>query len=258
MHSRSLWLPPVEPHPTFGEWWETPGFSRPVFVMILTDGKRDIIAQNQQRSFMSQHILEKVSCPSCGSPIQLDQLTDKGEGAYIHCDACGSEFILRGHICPYCGAYHEQETAFCQQCGQTLIRRCPKCQKDNWIGNEYCLQCGAPLDILQLIVQRYNQGTAEHLDQQMESARALKEAEEAASRARQARLMEKERLRQEQIRRDLARRKAEEQKMYTYFLIGVIIIGILIAIVAILRSMGSEGAFPLPLDVPLLFDYVTI
>lgn len=208
---------------------------------------------------MSQHILEKVSCPSCGSPIQLNQLTDKGEGAYIHCDACGSEFILRGHICPYCGAYHEQEMSFCRQCGQSLIRRCPKCEYNNWIGNEYCLQCGAVLDILELIVQRHNHGTAGRLNLQMDKARALKDAEEAASRARQARLMEKERRRQEQIRRDLAERKAQEQKMYTYFLIGVVVVGVLIVIVAILRSLGGDGAFPLDaIDATLLFDYIAI
>jgi len=208
---------------------------------------------------MSQHILEKVSCPSCGSPIKLNQLTDKGEEAYIHCKACGSEFILRGHICPYCGAYHEQEAAFCRQCGQSLIRRCPKCGYENWIGNEYCLQCGAVLDILELIVQRQNQGTVGHLNRQMASAQALKDAEEVASRARRSRLMEKERQRQEQIRRDLEKRRDEEQKMYTYFLIGVIIIGVLIVVVAILRSLGGDGAFPLDaIDTTLLFDYVTI
>ncbi|MFP4395743.1 MAG: double zinc ribbon domain-containing protein [Anaerolineales bacterium] len=200
---------------------------------------------------MSQHLLEKVSCPSCGSPIQLDQLTDKGEGAYIHCGACGSEFILRGHICPYCGAYHKQEMAFCRQCGQGLVRRCPKCQQDNWIGNEYCIQCGAVLDILALIVQRHNQGTVGHLNRQMASAQALKDAEEAASRARRARLMEKERQRQEQIRRDLAERKAQEQKMYTYFLIGVILFGVLIIITTILRNLGGDGAFPISGDVIL-------
>ncbi len=208
---------------------------------------------------MSQHILEKVSCPGCGSPIKLNQLTDKGEGAYIHCDACGSEFILRGHICPYCGAYHEQEVAFCRQCGQSLIRRCPKCDYNNWIGNEYCLQCGAVLDILELIVQRHNQGSAERLNQQMERAQVLKEAEEASSRARRARLMEKERQRQEHIRRDLAERKAQEQKMYTYFLIGVMLFGMLIIVTVILRSLGGDGTFPL--DTPgttLLFDYMIV
>ncbi|HOU14388.1 MAG TPA: zinc ribbon domain-containing protein [Anaerolineae bacterium] len=181
---------------------------------------------------MNEHLLQKVACPNCNAPIDLRGQSTAG--AYVHCAACGSEFVLKGHVCPYCGAYHEQEAGFCRKCGAGLTRRCPKCSTINWIGDEYCVNCGAPLDILELIVQRHTQGTAGRLYQQMDEAQTIKEMEMAASQARMNRMLAEEREHQAAIRRRLLEQRRREKKVLTIVLGVAAVLVIIIIVVALL------------------------
>ena len=184
---------------------------------------------------MASHLLESITCPNCGAPIDLRiQSTD---GTRVDCEACGTQFILRGHTCPHCGTYHEQEASFCRQCGASLTRRCPQCNTVNWIGDEYCVHCGSPLDILELIVQRHNQDTAGRLYQQMEDGQKLKEAELAASQSRYNRMLEQERAEQAALRQRIVEQKRQEQKVLTIVLGVTVVVVIAIIVVAVVAGL---------------------
>ncbi|MCI0578618.1 MAG: zinc ribbon domain-containing protein [Chloroflexi bacterium] len=158
---------------------------------------------------MSDEIFQEVACPNCRNPLDVRQ----GHGKHITCDACGSEFLLRGHLCPNCSAYSNAEQSICGQCGMALTRICGKCRTPNWAGDEYCVQCGSPMDILDILKRQYTHSTAERLTDQMAEARRLKEIEELASERRMAELMAIEEQRQIELRRRLAQQKQQERTL---------------------------------------------
>lgn len=176
-------------------------------------------------------MLEQVACPNCQTPINLRKV--HAEGAYVECPACGGQFVLQGHVCPNCGTYHAQEVTFCRQCGLTMTRRCPQCETLNWIGDEYCVKCGVPLDIIEMIAQRLNQGTQSRLAEQMDTAQQLKQAEETASQVRLARMQEEERQWQLEVQQRLITQHEQEQKMLTGVLIasGIIFFIIMVTVI---------------------------
>ncbi len=176
-------------------------------------------------------MLQKISCPGCGQPIDLHSV--RTSGAQVECNACGSQLILRGHVCPYCGTYHEKVVSFCRQCGAGLIRRCPHCETVNWIGDEYCAECGAVLDILELVVQRHNLDTQARLYRRMEEAISLKEMENAASETRMARFVEEDRRRFAEIQRRRAAQLEQERKQ----LIAVAVFGSVFVIIMIIVAL---------------------
>ncbi|MBX3061288.1 MAG: zinc ribbon domain-containing protein, partial [Anaerolineae bacterium] len=105
----------------------------------------------------------EIACPNCLHPIDIRQ-----HGRHVTCDACQSQFVLDGHICPRCNAYHAQEQGFCGECGTPLTRVCQKCRTSNWAGDEYCKQCGAAMDILELLKVNYAQTTADRVQAHQE------------------------------------------------------------------------------------------
>lgn len=183
---------------------------------------------------MSNQYLQSMSCPGCGSPIDLRKQST--HGAYVACDACGSEFVLQGHVCPYCGTYHQQEVDHCRRCGAGLSRRCPQCTTVNWIGDEYCAHCGAPLDILELIVQRHNQDTKDRLYQQMDESQKVREAEVAASQARYNRMLAQEHAEQAALRQRILEQKQKEKKVLSIVLGIAAVIVVLIIVLTIVAG----------------------
>jgi len=112
-----------------------------------------------------------------------------------------------------------------------LSRRCPQCQTLNWIGDEYCRQCGAALDILEIIVHRHNESTQQRLYTHLEDAPRLKAEEEAAMQVRRERMMEQDRQRQIAIQRRIEERRARDKKLLNGMLVAAaVIVLILIAI----------------------------
>jgi hypothetical protein len=172
-------------------------------------------------------MLTEIACPNCLNPIDIRQYRQ-----YVTCNACGSQFLLAGHVCPSCNAYHQQPQPFCGDCGQALSRVCLKCQTSNWAGDEYCKNCGAAMDIFQLLQKNYAKTTADRLQQQMDSSAEIKATEQKASEQRMARMMADEQERQ----RDLARRRtAQRQKDQQLFLI-VGILAVLVTVIVILLT----------------------
>ena len=157
---------------------------------------------------MSEDFFVQLNCPSCTHPIDL-----KSQGQQIECPACRSQLLLDGHVCPNCGEYHRDESGFCRACGTAMTRTCEKCRTPNWSGAEYCQQCGAALDIFQLLHLHNKQTTMNRLDDQMRDAQYFKEKERADSEKRMALLMEQEEVRQQQVRAHQAAQKKQDQQL---------------------------------------------
>lgn len=170
-------------------------------------------------------MLTEVACPNCLHPIDIRQ-----HGRHITCDACRSEFILDGHICPRCNAYHAQEQGFCGDCGAPLTRVCQKCRTSNWAGDEYCKQCGTVMDILELLKMSYAQTTADRVQAHQEWSKEIKAQEEADSQRRMAQLMAQEQARLEAVTR---RRAAQKQEDWQLFLL-IALFALLILVIVVL------------------------
>lgn len=179
---------------------------------------------------MSSEILQQIACPNCQSSIDLRE-----HGQYVTCEACNSQFLLRGRLCPNCHRYHSQETAFCASCGHSLMRACLKCQTSNWAGDEYCANCGNAMDLLELM--RVNQKAAreEFMSQRQENARRMKALEEEASQKRMADFLEMEQARQADLRRRLEKQRQQERRIF-YFAVGLSLIFITLVALFVLMS----------------------
>ena len=166
---------------------------------------------------MTNEILQEIACPNCLNAIDVRE-----HGRYVVCDACNSQFILEGHICPGCTTYHKIETPFCRQCGEALTRKCQRCHTSNWAGDEYCNDCGAPLDIFELLHINTRHKTEHRLNEQMRRSRQIKIEEEEASKQRLAKMIAEEETRQADIRQRQQKHQAREHLLLLWF--GVIVL----------------------------------
>ena len=171
--------------------------------------------------------LTEIACPNCLNPIDVRE-----HGQHVTCDACQSRFTLSGHICPDCNAYHQQAQAFCRECGAAMSRLCQKCQTSNWAGDEFCSQCGAALDIFQMLHTHHKQATADRLNEQMQSSRAIKEKEQADSERRMEEMLEAERKRLLTI----ARRRQEQSKRDQYIIAGIVVVALFVIFLILIGS----------------------
>lgn len=176
-------------------------------------------------------MLTEIACPNCLNPIDV-----RGHGRHVTCDACRSRFILQGHVCPACNAYHSQETKFCAECGQALTRVCQKCHAVNWTGDEYCHGCGASLDIFQLLHLHHKQATADRLNEQMEFARTIKAQEQTASDRRMAKMKADEAARLAEIARRRQAQKQKDKQMFIMLAVGILIVILLLGLVTVFFS----------------------
>ncbi|MEW5988695.1 MAG: zinc ribbon domain-containing protein [Chloroflexota bacterium] len=174
---------------------------------------------------MSNEILQEMACPNCRNPLDL-----RGHSQLIICEACGSHFLLQGHLCPFCQTYHAEEELVCSNCGAALTRMCRKCGRGNWSGDEFCATCGSALDILDVLERQDRTATRSRLQRQMEEARQIKELEEAAARQRLADLQALEEQRLAEHHQEQTKRLAEERKLLLYVFGGV---GILLLIIVV-------------------------
>lgn len=164
-------------------------------------------------------------CPSCGSVLDVTDCQDE-----ITCTVCNAHFAPAGHLCPACGAYHDEDLAACQTCGTPLVRLCWHCQTANWTGNDICTKCGERIDLLSQLEAKSSQTTPARLSRQMSAARQLNEAESEASSRRMAELMAIEEARQAELHRQRARQKRQERNMLMVVFVAVVIF--LIALLA--------------------------
>ncbi len=179
---------------------------------------------------MTNELLTEVACPNCRNPIDVRE-----HGRHVTCDACSSQFILRGHLCPNCSTYNKEEASLCGQCTAPLTRICRKCATVNWAGDEYCRQCNNAMDILDLIAGNYQMTTSDRLLEQRLRAQEIKDAEETASIERMEAFMAKEQARQAEVQRRLKKQKETER---TSFIVMALLIGTLIMALILLSIMN--------------------
>jgi uncharacterized protein YbaR (Trm112 family) len=165
---------------------------------------------------MTNELLTEVACPNCRNPIDVQE-----HGRHVTCDACGSKFILRGHLCPNCSTYNEKEASVCSQCATALTRICRKCSTVNWAGDEYCANCGNAMDILDFIAGNFALNTADRLLEQRRRAKEIQEIEEIDSNRRMAELMAIENARQAEVRRRIQAQKKQERKLLIMLALGI-------------------------------------
>jgi len=160
----------------------------------------------------------EVSCPSCGSQIDVTK-----HQAEITCAVCNGVFVLAGHLCPSCRAYHQEDLAACTACGTPLVRMCRHCHTTNWTGDETCIQCGEPIDLLSQIEAGSRRSTPERLSRQMAAARQMNLSEAEASDRRMAELMAIEEARLAELRRQRTKRQRQERTMLIVVFVAVLI-----------------------------------
>lgn len=178
---------------------------------------------------MNNEFLTEIACPNCLAPIDVRQ-----HGQHVTCDACGSQFLLQGHICSNCHTYHREERSICRQCGQPLTRVCPKCQTANWTGDEYCQKCGAALDIFEMLQKVDARSRAAKLEERHAQIRQIKEQEEKASQQRMAEMMAVEAERQKELARQQAASRQHDQQILLAVGVGLVVFILLIAVLALL------------------------
>ncbi len=167
---------------------------------------------------MSEEILHEVACPNCRNPIDVLDNHDN----HIQCDACGSRFVLNGHVCAQCHTFHQQTQKFCRQCGAPMSRICRKCNHSNWLGDEYCQECGSALDILDLLVQQYQSKTLDVQRERSEQIKLLKQQEEVSAKKRMAEFEAIEAERQAQLKANLEQRRKQDMMIYSVVAIAVV------------------------------------
>jgi hypothetical protein len=181
---------------------------------------------------MTNELLTEVACPNCRSPIDVRE-----HGRHVACDACGSQYILQGHLCPNCATYNKEEAPLCGRCGTALTRVCRKCTTVNWAGDEYCGNCGNAMDILDFISANYAARTADRLMEERHRAREIQEIEELASNKRMEELMAIEHARQAEVRRRLQAQKKQERKMFILMGLAIGLFAIVLLFYALLSIL---------------------
>lgn len=179
---------------------------------------------------MPDDILREIACPNCRNPIDVREY-----GRHLSCDACGSQFLLQGHICPSCFAYHREDTLFCGECGTPLQRTCRRCQANNWAGHEYCQQCGAAMDIFDAVMLQ-NKATARKAQEERQAQiKQLKKQEGEASARRMQELMEVEAQRLSEFQARKQKQAQRDRQMLVAIALLLALATLILALLTLLR-----------------------
>lgn len=99
-------------------------------------------------------------------------------------------------------------------------------------------------DLFGSLIERLQEGTADHLNRQMQEAEHIKKQEEAASQRRLEQMWMREHERQSAIAKAKAEQQRQEQKLVRYVLIGAAIVVIIIIIMVMGFSLLDGAAAP--------------
>ncbi len=110
-------------------------------------------------------------------------------------------------------------------------------------------------DLLDALIERAQEGTAERLERHMREAGEIRAREEAASQRRLEELWMREHERQRAIAQQQAEQRRQEQRLVRYVLIfsAVLILSVIIVALLLSRSGGEPAPTGLP---PLFIAYV--
>jgi hypothetical protein len=172
----------------------------------------------------SSPVFRDLTCTGCGAPGL------EAAGERVVCSFCGRQYAGSRSFCVNCQHVNREHAAFCEHCGDPMTRNCPACGEHNWIGAEYCADCGRPLDILEYLYQRHKYSTAEWLNRAREDARRLKAEEETAADRRSRQLWKDEHRRERARAEETTRQYARDRAAVLIFLGGVLVISLALLI----------------------------
>jgi uncharacterized protein YbaR (Trm112 family) len=168
---------------------------------------------------MTNEILVEIACPNCRTPIDVRE-----HGRHVVCEACNSQFIVQGHLCPKCHAYYADKTSSCGRCGSAIERKCRKCQTMNWAGDEYCNHCGTAMDILDVLANNIVATRSAQLQSHNQQVRQMRRETEKASKERMAQFMDVEANRQQEVGRQRQLRRQKDQQLYALTAVIVLLV----------------------------------
>jgi cation transport ATPase len=182
---------------------------------------------------MNNRHSQQLPCPLC-----QETLSTHIDGNFLECESCESRFNAAAHLCPECQTYHVQAVAECSICGTKLSVVCQICEAANWSANDFCIECGEPLDLVDLIARHRGVTTTSRLVRQAEAALQIKKVEEVASKRRMTELKAAEKKRQENVEESLRRKRQQERKL-TLLVFGTLVIFLLLlAVYAAINLLG--------------------
>ena len=167
---------------------------------------------------MSSFLAERLcnNCHAAGLELQ--------DEATAVCRFCGTVNRIDGVICAYCEFINPTGVETCQDCHQSIARKCPNCGTPNWAGAERCIRCQNPLDVVAVMGRRYGTDTAGRLRAQQHDAASIKAKEEVDSQRRMSVLNAMEEHRQNAIN-DAARVRDNQQR---FWIAALIILGFIV------------------------------
>lgn len=218
--------PPELPEETPPPLW-TPPPKRPQPNTSLSNPAQPIIPQPApipNPTPLPQHerataVHAHFSCPLCFTAVAVEKPANE-----LACPKCSTPLPLAGHLCPFCDAYHEIESGFCENCGAAMTRICPQCDAVNWAGISTCQTCDASLDIFESLRLHDKRVAAARRQDRLEEIRYFKQIEAEASERRMAEL----RGDPEGLRRRAARRRAVRAVLLTLIFLTLALLALFI------------------------------
>jgi hypothetical protein len=171
----------------------------------------------------SDEVIQVIACPVCAELVGVYEHSDQ-----VTCPHCDSHFPVIGHVCPACGAYHQEETPLCAHCDEPMTRVCQKCHTNNWAGNETCQQCGAEMNLFVYLQAAGQRSTADRLHEQQAMARKLKKQVAEAADRRVAALQAQEQARLAEVERRRQKQQTQERLLLFMTFSGILLLILLL------------------------------
>lgn len=167
----------------------------------------------------------QVRCSGCGSTS-----FNAGPDGMPLCAYCGALYAPPTSRCPRCDALYDPGRRFCPSCGAVLVRECPICGALNPLAVGQCMVCDQQLDAIDAMFARLTTRTPDQLRRMRRVGAEIKSEEEAASKARLARLWADEARLREERARSQARRERQE-RVILLLTISLLLVAVIVAVV---------------------------
>jgi len=157
------------------------------------------------------------------------------------CDYCGQPLAPSGGRCPRCDAVNGPSARACHGCGALLARPCPVCGALNPLDAPSCVVCSQTLATTEALFQRITTKTEDQLRRARDKGHRIKAEEEAASRARLARMWAEEERERQALAEASGRRRQRERRL---ILVAAVLAGLGILAVLVLSILSESGFSP--------------
>ena len=179
-----------------------------------------------------------VTCRACGGTSFGVGI---GQDDVPHCDYCGQALVAFSGRCPRCDTENTGDARTCEACGALLTLPCPACGALNPLETSTCVVCSQTLATVDALFQRITTKTEEQLRRARDKGQRIKVQEEAASRARVARMWAEEEREREALEEARARRRRQDRRI---FIAAVVLFGLGMLAVLVFTILSGQNPFP--------------